>query len=418
MNAVTLTDCQEQAKDFFFQFLTNPDMDIMVLEGYAGTGKTTLVNHLLDTLPKWTKARQLVQPEYQFPYHVELAATTNKAAEALEQATGRQTHTIYHLLSLVVKTDYKTGETSIAHRKRKGAPEFLESCLVFVDEISYADVKLLTYIRKLCKRCKIVLIGDPAQLAPIKHTSAPAFFQGYPTVRLTNIVRQAKGSPIMDLSTGLREAVMGGEFPACTPDGASICHLERGDFEQEVIKEFTRPDWSYQDSKVLAWTNKTVINYNQGIRQHAKGAPELQPGDYAICNHFIGSGGWRIKTDQLVHITRIQPGEELGVEGWDVVLNQDTHTFMPRDWDEARALVKRLRANNRLTDVRCVEETWADLRAAYSCTINKSQGSTFDRVFIDLDDLGRCNQMDNLLRLLYVGVSRARSQVVFTGDLV
>jgi ATP-dependent exoDNAse (exonuclease V) alpha subunit len=58
------------------------------------------------------------------------------------------------------------------------------------------------------------------------------------------------------------------------------------------------------------------------------------------------------------------------------------------------------------------------LRAAYAQTINKSQGSTYDRVFIDLDDLARCSSGDQLARMLYVGFSRARHQVFLTGDLV
>jgi ATP-dependent exoDNAse (exonuclease V) alpha subunit len=63
-------------------------------------------------------------------------------------------------------------------------------------------------------------------------------------------------------------------------------------------------------------------------------------------------------------------------------------------------------------------ENWIDLRAAYAQTVNKSQGSTYDRVFIDLDDIRRCNSGDQIARMLYVAVSRAREQVFLTGDLV
>jgi ATP-dependent exoDNAse (exonuclease V) alpha subunit len=65
-----------------------------------------------------------------------------------------------------------------------------------------------------------------------------------------------------------------------------------------------------------------------------------------------------------------------------------------------------------------IDQSWIDLRAAYAQTINKSQGSTYDKVFIDLDNVSRCHVGDQIARMMYVGVSRARSQVIFTGDLV
>ena len=64
------------------------------------------------------------------------------------------------------------------------------------------------------------------------------------------------------------------------------------------------------------------------------------------------------------------------------------------------------------------ENRWVDLRAAYACTVNKSQGSTFDKVFIDIDDIARCNNGEQIARLMYVAVSRARNTVYLTGDFV
>lgn len=61
---------------------------------------------------------------------------------------------------------------------------------------------------------------------------------------------------------------------------------------------------------------------------------------------------------------------------------------------------------------------WIDLRAAYACTINKAQGSTYDKVFIDLDDIKKCNSGNQIARMLYVGVSRARLIVYLCGDLI
>jgi exodeoxyribonuclease V len=57
-----------------------------------------------------------------------------------------------------------------------------------------------------------------------------------------------------------------------------------------------------------------------------------------------------------------------------------------------------------------------DLRAVFAQTVNKSQGSTYDKVFFDLDDLKKCHNGNTLARLLYVGTSRARHQCFFVGD--
>ena len=91
---------------------------------------------------------------------------------------------------------------------------------------------------------------------------------------------------------------------------------------------------------------------------------------------------------------------------------------MPNHLADKNKRLKEAKANNEISVIAQIETEWIDLRAAYACTINKAQGSTFDRVFIDLDDIRRCNSGDQIARMLYVGVSRARHQVFLTGDLV
>jgi len=87
-----------------------------------------------------------------------------------------------------------------------------------------------------------------------------------------------------------------------------------------------------------------------------------------------------------------------------------------KGYTEAKA--KEARKNKNWSMVDDIEERWIDLRPAYACTINKSQGSTYDQVFIDLDDVKKCNNANTIARMLYVAVSRARDKVIFTGDLV
>ena len=64
-----------------------------------------------------------------------------------------------------------------------------------------------------------------------------------------------------------------------------------------------------------------------------------------------------------------------------------------------------------------IENHYVDLRLAYASTVNKAQGSTYDNVYIDLNDIGKCYDKDQVRRMLYVALSRARHKAVFTGDI-
>lgn len=413
MSAITLTPDQQNALTAFNQFLVDPIETVFVLSGYSGTGKTTLVKTLLDQIPNYLKAAKLINPSVRH-YDISLTATTNKAAENFGHITGMDVKTIHSHLGLRVQTDYATNTTNLIPSKQ--APK--EGELLFIDEASYIDKQLLGWIFKLTRNCKVVFMGDPAQLTPVKSVGTPVFDAGFTGAKLSQVVRQAEGNPIVDLATKFRETVNSGEFFSFKPDGKHIQHMDRDAFNQAVVDEFTRPDWRYSDSKMLAWTNKRVVEYNHFIRDQVKGDPNFQVGDYAVCNKFITINKVSIKTDQLVCITGISDTTQLGVPGKLMTLDYRIDAFMPDSMELRKAALKRARETENFWEVEEIESRWIDLRAAYACTVNKSQGSTFDRVFIDLDDIARCNSGDMLARMLYVAVSRARHQVVLTGDLV
>ena len=410
---ITLTEDQQNALESFHNFLMDPIETVFVLRGYSGCGKSTLVRTLIDRMPAFNKTARLINPEHK-EYEIALTATTNKAAENLGSITGQGAITIHSFLGLRVQTDYRTNTTTLIPR----TSEQKENYLLFIDEASYVDKQLLSFVFKMTKNCKVVFIGDPAQLTPVKATSTPVFDANFSGAALTTVVRQAEGNPIVDLSTKFRHTVNTGEFFSFTPDGHHVQYLERDAFNEAIKAEFTRPDWRYQDSKILAWTNKCVINYNHFVRNHVKGDPHFQVDDYAVCNSFVTVGRSSIKTDQMVQINAIEadsvryevPGNMMCIDGiW---------LFHPKSLQEWNAGIKRMRAADNFGAVSEMESQWIDLRAAYACTINKAQGSTFDRVFVDLDDIRRCNSGDQIARMLYVGVSRARTQVFLTGDLV
>lgn len=417
--SITLSPDQDKALDAFMQFLSDPNEQVFVLAGYSGTGKSTLIKVLLDRLPGYIKATRLLWPQYP-DYQLQLTATTNKAADNFGQITGMDVGTIHSFLGLYIWTDYTTGAKKLK-AKEENNPK--TGFLLFIDEASYVDSTLLDLIFKQTKHCKIVLIGDDAQLLMPKSMGAPVFTAGFKGAMLEKTMRQMvdgvpKENPITELATAFRHVVHGGPWPKFTPDGHYVQVLSRSDFEDEILKEFTRPDWKYSDSKVLAYTNQCVIDYNNAIRSHVQGTPLLQAGDYVECNSYVTNGKSSIKTDQLVYVNEI---EDLcthhGVSGNWVTVNYGSRFFFPKHREDKQKFIAKARAEQNWKAVR-EAESWIDLRSVFAQTINKAQGSTYGMVFIDLDNLKSCHNGNQLARMMYVGTSRASMRVIFTGDLV
>lgn len=409
----TLTADQQAAFDGFARFIMDPIEQVFVVEGYSGTGKSTLTLTMVTELPNLVRAARLIHPSLQ-EREVVLTATTNKACEALHLLTHQEVRTIHSFLGLRVHTDYATGKTTL---KEADPHDVKRDCLIFIDEASFIDPTLLALIFKKTKHCKIIFIGDPAQLLMVQCKQPPVFHAGFTTARLTEVVRH--DGPILELATRFRGTVETGEFFSFTPDGHAIQYLDRPAFEAAILDEFTRPGWKHNDSKVLAWTNKAVIAYNQGIADKVTGSPEFQEGDYAVCNRSMQFQNGSLKTDETVCITHI--GQEdtcYGVLGNHIEVNHRWCVFLPKNVADKKKAMKQARDEENFSQVREIDTHWIDLRPHFACTINKSQGSTYDSVFIDLDDIRRCNSGDQIARLLYVGVSRARKHVYLTGDLV
>lgn len=411
----TLTADQEKAKAGILKFLSTRDEHVLVLKGYAGTGKTTLIKQILLHIPKMNKLAKIVNPKHQ-ELAVSLCATTHKAAEALSNATGREVNTIHSHLSLRVRTDFTTGKQ---HITRSNTATSVTDEIIFIDESSYIDEKLLNMILMNTDKCKLIFIGDPAQLAPVKQSTTPVFERGFPTVELLQVVRQEDGNPIKEWCNGIREFIRGERdtLPKLKVDNQYIHRLDRHDFDTAVLHEFVNPKWKAKDSKLLAWRNATVNRYNKALHKKASGNADLTKGDYAVNNHYVtvGRGKFVIKTDATVLITSVTPDTNYGFKGKWVDTENCSGLFQVDDIkDREYALAKAVSEGDSFM-VQQITDTWCDLRAAYACTVNKSQGSTFDKVFIDLDDITACSDMNNMARMLYVALSRTKSQVVLTG---
>lgn len=408
---IVLSDEQKAGLSRLLNFVINKDEKVIVLEGYAGCGKSTLMAAFVDQLPNFLETMNLLTGEK----HPELVftATTHKAANNLEGIIGQGVQTIHSLLGLFPKFDAKSRTTSLATKKNFEPPENL---LVVIDEASQMDWFMDEKIHQNTKKCKFILIGDPAQLLAVNATSSPVFSGKYPKVQLYKVMRQAEGNPIIQLSTMFRHAVNTGEWGQFKPDGVAIQHLPRDKWMALMEQDMCRSDWKFHDSKALAFTNNAVTFYNKQIRNKVKGTPDIEVGDLCVVNSFVSKGDRKIATDALVEITGITEGEEHQTKGKYYECDRAEKWFMPNDRTQIAERMKQASKEEDYNTVNEIQREWVDLRAAYASTVHKSQGSTYKRVFIDLEDIARCSNGNTIARLCYVATSRASEQVFFTGD--
>ena len=418
-----LNQGQEAVAKEFFNFLLDPNATEFNISGPGGTGKTFLMSHLIDdTMPAYMETCSLMgtKPLYN---EVIMTATTNKAAEVLAQATGRPTSTYHSFQGLIVKNDFKTGETNVVQSKSFAIKK---NKIIFVDEASMIDKRLLKYAREGTHQSKLVFVGDASQLHPVKENKAPVYAGNIPTHYLTQQMRTDKPE-LKALHQQLRDTVNGitGFLPIkCIP--GIIDWVQGEEMEKLVLEHFC----NHTDSRIVAYTNDQVINYNNYIREANGYKGEYSVGEELVSNSAVKLGVEDrlsieqevklIDQDSSTRMVRVVNDIELEVRDSTLDLGYGgivSEVPLPTDPDYFNRLVKWLGKDKNWEPYFRMKETIPDLRATHACTVHKSQGSTYDTIFIDATDLSSCRQPDMVARLLYVAVSRARCRVVFYGEL-
>jgi hypothetical protein len=364
-------------------------------------------------------------------FDIRVTATTNKAVNVVDEFLDDllvyrpdiKVNTIYSLLGLRVTNDLDTGKTSLTFNKQNEQAVFgINSIpLIFVDEASFISEELHEIICTLLKdqaKAKIVYIGDKYQLAPVGQTFSAMDFIQCEKVSLNEIVRNA--GHILATGTQFRNTVETGKFNPILYNHADVCHVDGPTFQKLVEHSFKNPAWEPHTSRILAWTNERVQQYNQHIRKALK-LPELfAVGETVITNEFIkGNKSFMRSVDEEVRITSVNktPVTVYGVTGHMFEIDDCYVSFMPEKFSDAKTLMKELATKKEWKKFFEIKETWFDLRAVYASSIHKAQGSTYDTVFLDLSDIGQNWNANDAARLLYVGITRAAKQVICYGYL-
>lgn len=418
MSNITLSSCQENAKDAFESFLLDKNQKEIVISGSAGTGKSFLVKHLAELARNEQKVTRMLDPTAKV-LPIYFTATTNKATHVLQRNLGssRMAQTIHSFLGLRVKSNYKTGKTELY--RHKDATK-IKPGILFIDEASMISGELWLNIRKHADNCKVVYIGDPYQLTPVKE-DVSAVFSNLPNFELKTIQRQAQGSPIITLAQEFRQMMDKDTFdkwPEIIPDGHAIHTVDGPQFQKLVEYEYNQ-DHDPNDLRIVAWSNLKVISYNKHVRAFFTTSDDYFAGEIVATNKPIMVDDEQVvaPADSLIRIQSIEETEDEIIPGFYVNTNYSAGSFLPKNWKEANNKMKEFAKAKDWRNYFMIKNFWLDLRPIHASTVHKSQGSTYKKVFVDLDDISRNNKWKEVARLVYVALTRASDEVYFYGSL-
>lgn len=363
---------QEQALRLVAQWMRDPNApQVFYLAGFAGTGKSTIAKALVEQSGKrWL-----------------FAAFTGKAAHVLKQKGCSDAGTIHSIIYRPIGEDDGTQPTFA--RWASSPLNSADVAGIVVDEVSMVDEHLGRDLESFGK--KILVLGDPAQLPPVK--GGGYFTNREPDALLTEVHRHAKESGVLRLATHIRE---GGSVRGFTSYGGDV-ELVTRKTDREV-----RSQQALAADQVLVGRNKTRHDSNARYRQlTGRIDPLPYEGDRLVClrnNHELGlfnGSQWIVVDSSPVKedVARF----ELRSEDDDRRIFRDTawlHHFLGRG-EELAKMGKACRSH--------AEFDWG-----YALTVHKAQGSQWDRVLV-VDESGAFR--DDSRRWLYTAVTRAAKHV-------
>lgn len=338
---------------------------IVTIAGYAGTGKTTLIKYIIDDLR--IEMRQ-----------VAFATFTGKAAFVLQQK-GIPAMTLHALFF----NSYRLKNNNFIHKKKKYLD--LPYKLIVIDEISMVSLDMLQ--TAVSFKIPIIALGDIGQLPPIGYDNG---LLAKPDVILTEIMRQEKDSPIIELSFNIRKGLP----------------LQEQENEHVVVvkKENINTNYLLEADQVLCGYNETRMYLNEKLRTGYE-LPELfpSPGDKVIClrNNWEkfsdinklplvnGSIGYLARIDKKISDTEIQATFAL-----DYV--QDGYHKLNMTFDSKNK-----------------DKKFNEFDLAYAVTVHKSQGSQWNSVFVFEEVVNSKHHA----KWLYTAVTRAINKIIIVkGD--
>ena len=437
---------QEGALNAMDEFVKS-NRNVMTLSGYAGTGKTSIMEMLAQKMKKQHK-------------NIVFSASTNKAAAVLRdrvKKAGFTAQTLNKVFGISVEVDEsKPYDASNLVVKLKNA-NITPGTVVVIDEASMINEENYKIINDIAKQfgLKIIYVGDEAQLAPVKESKISKVFRdSMNDIRRLTIVERTEDNAILKEATAIRNGkALSGES-SFNAEGKGVAYVKPTNKEtiRSIVDRFVpqlkkNPDYF----RILAYTNNAVARYNDAVRNklgYTDNTPRVGEPIVGYSNwgylagkgsdaayRFINSESYTItkvgKTD-TVHIT-LEDGTNIPMQATEVTIadamgNEDTIKLMDirhneanrqnavilakekaRYWSMAnrvggQAAIAYRRKANKIDEFLFVNDVITDptrkdkngnpvrlqnkvFDFGYAMTAHKSQGSTFTHVLIDDVDI-------------------------------
>tara|TARA_B110000003_G_scaffold276576_1_gene324084 strand:- start:15874 stop:17298 length:1425 start_codon:yes stop_codon:yes gene_type:complete len=424
---------------------------IFLLKGYAGTGKTTMVSTLVSNLWKVNKKSVLLAP-------------TGRAAKVISAYSKKQALTIHKKIYFPKK--HKNGSVDFILKPNKHY-----NTIFIVDEASMIPDRpnngklfenssllddLISYVYS-GTNCKLILIGDTAQLPPVKLSISPAleenrlevdYNKNIQMIELTEVTRQHKNSGILVNATILRTLIDNDlnnfQFNLEFPD---IIRLLDGYETQDAITD-CYDNYGIEDTAFIVRSNKRAIQYNQQIRSQILGQEnEISSGDYVMVlknNYFWlkdSSNAGFIANGDTCEVLRINSIKELydfrfaevsvrmidypNQQPFDTVLILDTLTSETPSltYEQSNKLYEAVREDyldekSKYKQLLAVKKNpffnSLQVKFSYAITCHKSQGGQWKTIFIEQPYLPNGTSKE-YFRWLYTAMTRAKEKLFLIG---
>lgn len=419
-----------------------------ILRGYAGTGKTTLVTTLVKTLPQVGMGFVLMAP-------------TGRAAKVMGNYTQKFASTIHKKIYQTVSLPDGSMRMVRAENKHKNTVFIVDEASMISEEKDFGSRSLLDDLIDYVfsgEHCRLLLIGDTAQLPPVGNSHSPALDIDYlrnefpltiATYELVEVKRQALLSGILYNATQLRERLLE-DLPFYAPPFFDLCFDDTLKIDPETFEELLQNAFDSEhrnESVIICKSNKRANLFNQAIRSRILNVEgEIATGDMlmVVKNNYYWSDGNKeisfIANGDMAEIRKISHYEEMyGFRFADVVLhfpdypealdldvkimldtlNSDSASLTEEDQQRLRQAVEAdyMDIPNRKERYKEMKKNpWFNalqVKFAYALTCHKTQGGQWKEVFVD----SAFNLKDELekedLRWLYTAVTRAQERLYF-----
>ena len=447
MDQIVLSDEQLEAIQKIKEFLSS-DETAFSLVGSAGTGKTLIMNKLVNDL-KGTIT-------------VQLCAPTHKAKLVLQRSTGRECTTLHSLLALTPNLDiFELDFNELIFRSNSENVTIPRNGLVICDEASMINDDLFKTLIKRCSEryTKILFVSDEKQLRPVKSERESLVYTVKHQFRLTKIFRQSDKNALLPVLEILRNKSIDLFMDAVGEEGSLICEYNLKEFLIKYLKsiKIALENKDILETKLATYTNKRVDLYNSLIKKALfPNGQEYNKTEFLTCCDNIEFAGmyqfWN-SMDYIIATDPIKTTKTLkyfgDVEGWEFELydplddfnkrifilskDNDENTFnaLAYKLDQLRCNAIRERNYQRkaakwgmyydlnksfttpidlYVDGRLVKKK--SFTEGYACTTHRLQGSTFNNIFIDMQNINSCKDDKVKQQLQYVALSRTRTDAI------